>query len=59
MLKVGSSERAVTQNCERNPIDLMSAQYSLPFCAAIALQDDPQDPRLYTKQALTDPKSAR
>ncbi len=56
VLKVGSSERAVTQNCERNPIDLMSAQYSLPFCAAIALQDDPQDPRLYTKQALTDPK---
>ena len=54
-LKVGASERAVSQNNERNPVDIMAAQYSLPFCAALALQGDPEDPRLFSTQALTDP----
>jgi len=54
-LAVGASARAVTQNNERNPADLMAAQYSLPFCAALALRDDPEDPRLFTTAALTDP----
>ena len=54
-LAVGSSARAVTQNNERNPADLMAAQYSLPFCAALALRDDPQDPRLFSDAALSDP----
>jgi len=54
-IKVGSSERAVTQNNERAPADIMAAQYSLPFCAALALQADPEDPRLYSTPALTDP----
>jgi 2-methylcitrate dehydratase PrpD len=53
-LRVGSSERAVTQNNERAPADLMAAQYSLPFCASLAMQDDPIDPRLYSKQSLSD-----
>ena len=56
VLKVGASARAVTQNNERNPADIMAAQYSLPFCAALALQADPEDPRQFSKQALTDPK---
>jgi 2-methylcitrate dehydratase PrpD len=55
-LRVGSSERAVEQNNERQPADVMAAQYSLPFCASLAMQDDPIDPRLYTKQSLTDPR---
>ena len=55
-LRVGSSERAVTQNNERAPTDVMAAQYSLPFCAALAMQDDPIDPRLYTKESLKDPR---
>src|SRR6185369_13073637 len=55
-LRVGSSERAVTQNNERAPADVMAAQYSLPFCASLAMNDDPIDPRLYTKEALTDPR---
>ncbi len=56
MLRVGSSARAVTQNNERAPADIMSAQYSLPFCAALALRGDPEDPRLYSKLALADPE---
>jgi 2-methylcitrate dehydratase PrpD len=53
-LRVGSSKRAVAQNNRRQPADVMAAQYSLPFCASLAMQDDPIDPRLYTKQSLTD-----
>jgi 2-methylcitrate dehydratase PrpD len=56
VMRVGSSERAVAQNNEREPADVMAAQYSLPFCASLAMQDDPIDPRLYTKQLLTDPR---
>lgn len=54
-LDVGASERAVTQNNERNPADIMAAQYSLPFSAALALDGDPQDPRLFSVAALSDP----
>ena len=55
VMRVGSGERAVAQNNERKPADVMAAQYSLPFCASLAMQDDPIDPRLYTKQLLADP----
>jgi len=55
-LRIGSSERAVAQNNERAPADLMAAQYSLPFCASLAMQHDPVDPRLYSRRALTDPR---
>jgi 2-methylcitrate dehydratase PrpD len=55
IIKVGSSERAVTQNNERKPADIMAAQYSLPFCTALALQGDPEDPRLFSNEALSDP----
>ncbi len=55
MIKVGSSERAVTQNNERKPADIMAGQYSLPFCTALALQGDPEDPRLFSTEALSNP----
>jgi 2-methylcitrate dehydratase PrpD len=54
-VRVGSSARAVEQNNEREPADVMAAQYSLPFCASLAMLDDPVDPRLYTTGALNDP----
>lgn len=54
-LDVGASERAVTQNNERNPADIMAAQYSLPFSAALALEGDPEDPRLFSAAALANP----
>lgn len=57
VIKVGSSERAVTQNNERKPADVMAAQYSLPFCTALALQGDPEDPRLFSQEALSDPET--
>jgi len=54
-IRVGSSERAVSQNNERTPADLMAAQYSLPFCASLAMRTDPIDPRAFSLQAIADP----
>jgi 2-methylcitrate dehydratase PrpD len=39
-----------------DPTDLMGAQYSIPFCAALACYRDPRDPRSYDQGALEDPR---
>jgi 2-methylcitrate dehydratase PrpD len=39
----------------RSPQDVMQAQYSVPFCLALALHRDPSDPRVFDDSALTDP----
>jgi 2-methylcitrate dehydratase PrpD len=44
---------------ERNnllePPDLMLAQYSIPFCVALALHREARDPESYDESALADP----
>jgi 2-methylcitrate dehydratase PrpD len=37
------------------PTDLMMAQYSVPFCVALALYRDARDPQSFTDAAVRDP----
>jgi 2-methylcitrate dehydratase PrpD len=37
------------------PADLMMAQYSLPFCVALAHHREPRDPRSFSAATLNDP----
>jgi len=41
------------------PADVMQAQYSLPFCIALALHRDPDDPNSFTQDALEDRRIAQ
>jgi 2-methylcitrate dehydratase PrpD len=38
------------------PADLMLAQYSIPFCVALALFREARDPESYDESALADPR---
>jgi 2-methylcitrate dehydratase PrpD len=51
---VAGTERMATINNNRNPTDMMMAQYSIPFCVALALFRDPRDPASFDDSALTD-----
>ncbi|MGZ8228699.1 MAG: MmgE/PrpD family protein [Burkholderiales bacterium] len=59
----GDVERVTVEGAERllshhnipAPGDLMQAQYSVPFCVALALHRDPDDPKSFSESALTDP----
>jgi 2-methylcitrate dehydratase PrpD len=55
-LRVATSRRGVTQNGETAPQDTMGAQYSLPFCAALAMTGDAKDPLAFAPENLTRPK---
>ena len=54
-IQVGVSRYAAQNNGEPAPIDTMGAQYSIPYCAAVALLGDPRDPAWYQGDAITDP----
>jgi 2-methylcitrate dehydratase PrpD len=51
---VAGNQRMATINNIRNPIDMMMAQYSIPFCVALALFRDPRDPASFDDSALID-----
>jgi 2-methylcitrate dehydratase PrpD len=51
---VAGTERMATINNIRNPTDIMMAQYSIPFCVALALFRDPRDPVSFDDSALAD-----
>ena len=51
---VAGSERMATINNIPEPTDIMMAQYSIPFCVALALFRDPRDPASYDPSALAD-----
>jgi len=51
---VAGSERMATINNIRQPADMMMAQYSIPFCVALAVFRDPRDPASFDDSALTD-----
>lgn len=52
---VYGDERMATINNIAEPADIMMAQYSIPFCVALALFRDPRQPASFDDSALTDP----
>jgi 2-methylcitrate dehydratase PrpD len=54
-VRVGVNSYAKRINNEPAPIDTMGAQYSIPYCAALALTGDPSDPGMYSGAAIEDP----
>lgn len=50
-----ASSKVLSHHDIRAPHDIMQAQYSVPFCVALALYRDPADPRSYSDDALADP----
>jgi 2-methylcitrate dehydratase PrpD len=53
-VRVGVSAYAKAQNGNPQPKDTMGAQFSIPYCAALALTGDPADPAGYGDAALRD-----
>ena len=51
---VEGAERLLSHHNIPEPGDLMQAQYSVPFCVALALHRDPDDPRVFLDDALND-----
>jgi 2-methylcitrate dehydratase PrpD len=51
---VAGNERMATVNNIPDPTDIMMAQYSIPFCVALALFRDPRDPASFDESALAD-----
>lgn len=54
-VRVGTSKFAVTNNGNSSPSDTMQAQYSIPYCAALALTGNPSDPASFALEAINDP----
>ncbi len=52
---ISGSERMAGLHNIPEPADLMMAQYSVPFCAALALYRDPRNPESFAEGALDDP----
>ena len=53
---ISGSERMAGLHNIPEPADLMMAQYSVPFCAALALYRDPRNPESFAEGALDDPE---
>jgi 2-methylcitrate dehydratase PrpD len=53
------SAKMVSHHSERNPRDTMAAQYSVPYCVALGICDDPHDPDAYMERGLADPRIRR
>jgi 2-methylcitrate dehydratase PrpD len=51
---VAGDERMATVNNIPDPTDIMMAQYSIPFCVALALFRDPRNPASFDQSALSD-----
>jgi 2-methylcitrate dehydratase PrpD len=51
---VAGIEKLVTHHAIYQPKDLMAAQYSIPFCVALSLYDDPKDPESFTEKRISD-----
>ncbi len=54
-ITVTGTRRMVERHNILEPPDLMLAQYSIPFCVALALFREARDPESYDDSALTDP----
>jgi len=53
---VTGNQRMVERHAIAEPADLMLAQYSIPFCVAVALFREARDPESYDESALADPQ---
>jgi 2-methylcitrate dehydratase PrpD len=53
-IHIEGNDRMATINSFTAPADLMMAQYSIPFCVALAHYRDPRDPRSFDDAAVTD-----
>ena len=51
---VRASAKVVSHHADREPADAMAAQYSVPYCVAVALRDDPMDPDAFGARGLGD-----
>jgi 2-methylcitrate dehydratase PrpD len=54
-ISIAGEERVARVNNIPAPTDLMMAQYSVPFCVALALYRDARDPASFTDAAVRDP----
>jgi 2-methylcitrate dehydratase PrpD len=54
-VRVEGNERLTTHHNITEPADIMKAQYSVPFCVALALFRNPEDPQSFDEQAVADP----
>jgi 2-methylcitrate dehydratase PrpD len=55
-ITVTGTERMVERHNILEPADLMLAQYSTPFCVALALHREARDPESFDETALRDPQ---
>jgi 2-methylcitrate dehydratase PrpD len=53
-IHIAGSKKMAGINNILSPADLMMAQYSIPFCVALAHVRDPRDPRSFDETALRD-----
>jgi 2-methylcitrate dehydratase PrpD len=53
-VRVGVSAYAKAQNGAVAPLDTFGAQFSIPYCCALALMGDPADPASYAPEAIED-----
>ena len=58
-LSIDCTPKVCSHHDIRTPQDVMQAQYSVPFCLALALHRDPLSPASFDESALTDPAIAR
>ncbi len=54
-IAIEASDKVVSHHNERDPADIMLAQYSVPFCVAIAAYHDPLDPAVFCDEVVRDP----
>jgi 2-methylcitrate dehydratase PrpD len=54
-IAIAGTEKMATINNIPAPADLMMAQYSIPFCVALAHFHDPRDPRSFNAATVADP----
>lgn len=57
-LTVRGSDKVLSHHNIPEPGDMMLAQYSVPFCVALALFRDPDDPASFSDDARSDPQVA-
>jgi 2-methylcitrate dehydratase PrpD len=55
-IHIAGNDKMAGVNNIRAPADIMMAQYSIPFCVALAHLRDPHDPRCFDQTALADPQ---
>ncbi len=54
-LTIQVSKKVLSHHDIRQPGDIKQAQYSVPFCVALALHRDPSDPSVFDDSAIRDP----